>query len=95
MSLVQFLTWLTTSGGCSAALSFVAERVPRFQALTSEQKSYVHLGGSLAIALASYAVLTYVPQPALDQITPWFLLAAGVFGTWITNQLAHKADPAA
>lgn len=95
MDLQQFLIWLTTSAGYSGALSFIAERVPAFQKLSPTAKSWTHLGGSLAIALGAYAILTYVPPATLEAIKPIFLLVSGVVGSWIANQLAHGADPAA
>lgn len=95
MSISDFLTFLASSAGASAALSFIAERIPAFQQLTAQQKGLTMLGGSLAIALAAYATLTYVPAETLAQLAPYFQIAYGVVGTWIANQLAHKQDPAA
>lgn len=95
MDLQQFLIWLTTSAGYSGALSFIAERIPAFQKLSPGAKSFVHLAGSLAIVLTAYAVMTYVPKETLEAVKPIFLLMSTVVGSWITNQLAHGADPAA
>lgn len=95
MDLIPFLIWLTTAGGYSAALSFVAERNSAFQSLTPRKKSLVHLVGSLAIALAAYLVLTYAPAPALEHLKGPFMLVSGIAGSWIANQVAHGADPAA
>ena len=95
MDLQEFLIWLTTSAGYSGALSFIAERLPSFQKLSPTAKSLIHLGGSLAIVLIAYAVLTYVPKEQLEAVKPIFLLVSTVVGSWVTNQLAHGADPAA
>lgn len=95
MDLREFLIWLGTSAGAGAALSFIAERIPAFNALTSTVKAYIHLLGSLALALAAYAVMTFVPAETLDALLPWFQIVAAGVGTWIVNQVAHKADPAA
>lgn len=94
MTIVQFLTFLASAGGASAALSFIAERIPAFQKLTSPNKALIHLCGSLSIALTAYAVLTYVPAETLSQLAPYFQIAYGVVGTWIANQVAHTHDPA-
>jgi hypothetical protein len=94
MDLREFLIWLASSAGAGVALSFIAERIPAFDNLPSATKSYVHLGGSLLLALGSYAVITYVPAATLDALLPWFQIVAAVVGTWAANQLAHKADPA-
>lgn len=93
MTIVQFLTFLASAGGASAALSFIAERTPAFQAWSKQKKSLTMLGGSLAIALTAYGVLTYVPADVLNQLAPYFQIAYGIVGTWIANQLAHAQDP--
>lgn len=94
MSLNEFVVFLASSAGASAALSFIAERLPAFQKLTSQQKSAIMLFGSLAIALSAYGVLTYVPPETLDALQPIFQVIYGVVATWLANQFAHKADPA-
>lgn len=95
MDLTQFLTWLASAAGAAAALSFVAERVPAFQQLSADLKGYVMLAGSILLALAAYAVLTFVPADQLAQLAPWFQVLYGVVAAWIANQVAHKADPKA
>lgn len=95
MDLMQFLTWLATSAGAAAAVSFLAERIPAFQAWTPQVKNYAMLAGSALAALAAYAVLTYVPAETLGMIAPWFQIVSGVFVAWLANQGAHKIDPAA
>jgi thiol:disulfide interchange protein len=90
----DFLLWLSSAAGSSAALSFLLERIPAFHELKPEHRSLITLGGSLGIALAAWAILTYVPADVLAQITPVFQLVAAVVGSWIATQLAHTADPA-
>lgn len=94
MDLKQFLIWLASSGGAAVALSFIAERSEKFKALPSNTKQYIQLGGSLVLALSAYAVMTYVPESVLTALLPWFQIVAGVLGTGLVNQIAHKADPA-
>ena len=93
MSITEFLIWLSSSAGATTALSFVAERLPAFQALSASARSYTMLIGSVAIAGAAYAVLTYTPPEVLAQLVPWFQVVYGVVAAWIANQFAHKADP--
>lgn len=95
MDLMQFLTWLASAAGATAFLSFVAERIPAFQTLSAGAKGYVMLGGSIVIALAAFAVITYVPPAVLDQLKPWFQVVYGVVAAWLASQFAHKADPLA
>lgn len=94
MTITEFLTWLGSASGATAALSFVAERLPAFKALSPTAKSYTMLIGSVAIAGVAYAVLTYTPPEVLAQMVPWFQVVYGVVAAWIANQFAHKADPA-
>lgn len=95
MDLQQFLTWLATAGGYSAALAFISERLPWFQTLSPQNKQLFHLVGSLVIALGAYAALTYLPPATLAALKPYFVIVSGVVGTWMGNQFAHKVDPAA
>lgn len=95
MQIDQFVTFLASAGGASAAMAFLFERIPAFQALTGERKSLVVLAGSLVIALAAWAVLTFVPPATLAQIAPVFQIVYGVVGTWIASQFSHAADPSA
>lgn len=95
MDITQFFVWLASASGATAFLSFVAERIPAFQKLTSAEKGYVMLGGSLAVSLAAFAVLTYTPADVLAQLAPWFQVAYGVVVAWMANQFAHKQDPLA
>lgn len=94
MTITEFLTWLGSASGATAALSFLAERLPAFQALSPTAKSYIMLFGSMAIAGVSYAVLTYTPPEVLEQLVPWFQIVYVTVAAWIANQFAHKADPA-
>ena len=95
MSINDFLVFLASAGGASAALSFIAERLPAFQTLAAGTKALVHLGGSLLIALGAWAVLTYVPADQLAQLAPVFQVVYGIVGAWMANQVAHSQDPAA
>lgn len=94
MDINQFLTWLATGAGATAALSFIVERIPKWHDLTSEARSWIGFVGSTVIALASYAILTYVPKEVLTSLAPFFGVIAGVAGIWMAGLLAHKADPA-
>ncbi len=95
MDVQQFLTWLATAGGYSAALAFLTERVPAFQKLSPNNKQLFHLVGSLIIALLAYAALTYLPKETLEQVKPYFVIVSGVIGTWGAGQIAHNQDPLA
>ena len=93
-SLTDFLLWLASSGGAGIMLAFILERIPAFQTLASEAKSWVTLAGTIALALAAFAILTYVPVNVLTTIAPFFAVVAGVVTTWLASQGAHAVDPA-
>ena len=95
MSLSQFLVFLASSGGAAVVFSFVAERIADFQKLTSDQRSYVILAGSIILAAGAYAVMAFVPQDNLAAAAPWFQVVAGVIATWLATQGAHQVDPIA
>ncbi len=95
MTITEFFTFLAGAGGASAAAALIAERLSVFQNLDAGQKSVVMLGLSLLIALAAYAILTYVPQAELQRLAPLFQIIYGVAGTWLAGQIAHRADPGA
>ena len=92
--MVQFLTWLASAGGAAATLSFILERIPQFQDLDSNYKSWVNLGGTIVLALSAFAVLTYVPAATLALLAPWFKVVAACVVAWLASQVAHTVDPA-
>jgi hypothetical protein len=94
MNIYDFLVWLATAGGAAATLSFILERIPQFQNLTSDLKSWINLSGTIILALAAYAVLTYVPKETLTLLAPWFQIVAACVTAWLASQVAHKIDPA-
>lgn len=94
MSIYDFLTWLASAGGAAAALAFVLERVDAWQTLSTNTKSWATLGGTIVVALASYAILRYVPKDVLDTLAPWFQIIAACVTAWLASQAAHAIDPA-
>jgi len=93
-NLIDFLTWVASSGGAAVLLAFVLERIPAFQALAGEVKSWLTLGLTIVLALGAYAILTYVPAGILAALAPWFAVVGAVVTTWLAAQGAHAVDPA-
>jgi len=93
MNVYDFLIWLV-AGGSAVAVSWVAERIPKFQELDSAQKRWIQYGASVLIACAALATQYYVPKEVLEAIAPYFAIAAGLFGTFFINQASHSVDPA-
>ena len=94
MTINEFLIYAATAGGATALLSFLTERWPAFQTWTPSQRSYFSLGGSVALALAAWAILTFVPPDVLETLKAPFQVVAGVVIAWLANQFGHSADPA-
>lgn len=95
MTLTDFIIWLGTAAGSSAVLAFLFERWPYFQAQPAARKPWIVYFSTVALALASYAVIVYVPADIIAALQPWFAVIAGVTVPFVASQLAHKADPAA
>jgi len=93
MNVYDFLIWLV-AGGSAVAVSWVAERIPKFQELDSAQKRWIQYGASVLIACAALAIQYYVPKEYLEAVAPYFAVAAGLFGTFFINQASHAIDPA-
>ena len=94
MTIYEFLAWLTSAGGAAALLSFVLERIDAWHTLPSNTRSWLTLAGTVAVALLSYAILTYVPEYILDTLAPWFQITAACVTAWLASQAAHTIDPA-
>ena len=95
MSITEFITWLASSAGASAVAAFLLERLPAFKRLPTENKPWIVYAVSLALALAAYAIQTYVPADVLAQLQPIFVIIAGLTVPFVATQLAHANDPAA
>ena len=94
MTFSEFLMYAATAAGSTALLSFLTERWALFQTWTPASRGYFSLGGSLVIALGAWAVLTYVPADTLEVLKAPFQIVSGVVIAWLSNQFAHKNDPA-
>lgn len=92
MTLQDFLVWLAAGGGSVALLSWIAERVAWFQTLTSENRKYAMIAGSVVIAIVAKLLLDFVPQTAIDIAAPYFGVAYGVILIYLQNQVAHRID---
>lgn len=90
MTPVETLTWLASSTGAIMAFSFIAERIPAWGKLSTEQKdSYSFLGASL-IGVLAWSGLAYIPADVLATITPPFIIISGVFALKFISNGVHK-----
>lgn len=89
-SISELLSWIIYSGGAILAASWLLERISGFQAQSPENKRWIAMAASVAIALAAYAILTYVPAQILAQINPWLTVAAGTIVLYSGGQIYHK-----
>ncbi len=92
MDISGFFTWLATSTGASVVVSFILERIPKFQDLASEAKKWVFFGACSLLAVGSYCVLTFVPADVLSAIAPFFGLIASIFTSVFVGESFHKLD---
>ena len=93
MDINQFLQWVASAGGAAGLVSFLAERFPALQKLSSQAKGLTQAGACIVLAIVAYAVMTYIPPDTLKTLAPYFQIVYGVGATWVANQIAHKADP--
>jgi len=92
MDLISFITWIASSGGNISIMSFIAERLPAFQALKASVKQIVFLVGSFVLSLGGYLFLKYVPSEVIAQVSPYFgILYATVASVFAAN-IFHKMD---
>jgi hypothetical protein len=91
--MVDILKWVVYAGGFAIIVSWVCERWPAFNNLSSQAKSAIQFGASVVLALGGYALLTYVPADVWVQLDPIIKVILGVAGVYGLNQLGHTADP--
>lgn len=89
-SLFDLLSWLIYSGGAILAASWVLDKIPAFVAAAEETRKYVNMGASIVLALAAYAVITYVPPSVFAVLDPWFKIAAGIIVLYSAQQTVHQ-----
>jgi hypothetical protein len=92
MGIEEFLSWLLASGGSVMVVSWIVERIPKFQELASDVKEYLFFGLAALISCGAYAVTTYVSATVLAALAPWFMIVSGVFITVIVGKMFHKMD---
>lgn len=92
MEINEFLKWILASGGSVSAASFILERIPWFQKQASEAKDWAFFGVASLISIIAYGVVTYVPDPILATVQPFFAIISGLFMTLIIGKLYHKID---
>jgi uncharacterized membrane-anchored protein len=90
-SVTELLSWVIYSGGAILAASWILERIRGFQAQTPENKRLIAMAVSVAIAVAAYAVLTYVPAQILVQLDPWLTVTLGTIILYSGGQIYHQA----
>ena len=78
MSLNDFLVYLV-GGGAIVVVSWLLEQFQWFKNLAAKSKQLVFFSCSLVVALAAYAVQTYVPALVLAQLAPYFTIIAATF----------------
>jgi len=87
--LIQFLTWLSVSGGAVIAAAWIWNQIDWFKLQSQKAENWIMLGTALALALLSKAALLYIPPDVLAQIQPWFETIAGIVAVFLTGRAAN------
>lgn len=94
-SLIVFIKYLGTTAGLGAAIALLTERIPPFQRLSKATKTTIVATLCIALPLASWAVLRFVPADVFNQLDPIFqqlVVGISVLLTWLVSQGTHWAD---
>lgn len=93
MDLVStIISWLATGPGMASVASFVAERIPGFQALDSQAKSNWILVIMTVVGLLATVYNLYVPVEVKTALVPiWGVLITAVIA-WLSSQGFHAID---
>jgi hypothetical protein len=83
------VSWIIWSGGALLIASWILDKIPSFVALQPDPKRYINMAVSVILALAAYAVITYVPVAVFTALDPWFKIVAGVVALYSGQQLYH------
>jgi len=90
LTIVELFKFIGTPVFIGFLVSFLLERVPAFQLLSSDVKALVSLVLAVLLPIFSYALLNYVPEPLINALQPWYAAAiTGVIG-FIGSQVWHK-----
>ncbi len=89
-SLQDLLIWVIYSGGAILFASWLLDKFPSFALLPPTTKKLINQALSVVLALASYAVVTYVPVAVFEALNPWFLVAAGTIIIYSGQQAVHS-----
>lgn len=84
------LLQLAEGAGVVAAVAFLLERVPLFQAAPSKAKWWVSLGLFAAIPVLAQVVLQSVPPETLAAINVYWEPFSRGMTLWAGSQIAHK-----
>lgn len=87
----EFINWLIFGGGSVMASSFILERLPKFQELTSGGRELVSYISASALGIGAYVLITYAPD-FVSAAQPYFIILAGTFVSIFLNNVFHNTD---
>ena len=90
MEFANFLMWLMGIGGAVAA-SFILERIPAFQGLSSEWKKFIAYAVAGALGVGAFALTTFAPE-VVAMIEPYFVVISMIFTAIFGSNVFHKYD---
>ena len=99
--LLSLLLWLTTAGGASAVVSFIAAQIPAFKlppeqgGLSSQAKWWLMLIASSALAVVAKLLIDFLPSDLISTLSPIATILIGVLLSFLANQTAYGIQRAA
>lgn len=88
-SLQDLLSWVIYSGGAILFASWLLDKIPAFGSFSPALKRLVNQAVSVVLALAAYAIITYVPPEVFALLNPWFTVAFGTILLYGGQQVIH------
>lgn len=90
----SLLKWLVYGGGAILFVSWLLDQIPAFGKLSEKAKYWINMVLVIAVGLAAYALLTYLPASYFALADPWFLVVAGLIVLYNGQQLVHRVTRA-
>jgi hypothetical protein len=72
-------------------MALVLERVPGWETLSREVKSFISLVVAALLGVVSYALVRWVPAGVVAELEPYYQVILTAVTIWLGSQYAHWA----